>query len=308
VKGWAVHTLRAICIVAAVMLVGGCGGSRAVVSNGPVTVDGRKLVVHCSGTGSPTIVLDAGLGDSSSRWAGIQPRIARIGRVCAYDRLGEGESDAPAGPQTVADQAETLDRLVEAAGWQGPFVLVGHSWGGAIDQVVARDHLDEVAGMVLIDSSVADQLRKWLELIPPKPKTGVDPYGQIRTDLTGTLGSKELPEGLSWAGSDPELRRLATLGETPLVVLTAGMLGLQFPTASLQRRAYAIWLELHHRLAALSSNAVEAIAENSGHYIYESQPDLVVAAIRAVMQAAREHAPLASCQAVFRGHAGVECR
>lgn len=306
--GRTVHALRAIYVLTALMLVGGCGGSRAAVSDGAVAIDGRKLVVHCIGTGSPTIVLDAGLGDSSSRWAGIQRRIAGISRVCAYDRLGEGESDAPPGPQTVADQGETLNRLLEAAGWQGPFVFLGHSWGGAIDQVFARDHLDEVAGMVLIDSSVADQVRKWLKLIPPKPKSGVDPFDQIRAELTDTLGSTQTSEQLRWGPSDPELRRLTTLDGRPLVVLTAGTLGLTFPTVSLQTRAYAIWLELHHRLSTVSSNAVEAIAQYSGHYIYESQPDLVVAAIRATVQAARDHAPLPSCQTVFRGHAGVECR
>jgi pimeloyl-ACP methyl ester carboxylesterase len=297
----------AVCAFATVML-GGCGGSQDAVSNGAVTVGGRKLVVHCTGTGSPTIVLEAGLGDSSSRWDEIQPRIARISRVCAYDRLGEGASDAPQGPQTVADQAKTLDGLLGAAGWRGPFVLVGHSWGGAIDQQFAEDHLDEVAGMVLIDSSVADQLRKWLKLLPPKPKSGVDPYGQIRTELAQALGSTQTSEDLRWGPSDPELRRLRTLDKTPLVVLTGGTLGLEFPTESLQKRAYAIWLDLHERLAALSSNSVSTVAQYSGHYIYESQPDLVVAAIRAVVQAERGHAHLPRCQALFRGHAGVECR
>jgi pimeloyl-ACP methyl ester carboxylesterase len=290
------------------MLVTGCGGSRNAVSNGPVTVDGRKLVVHCAGTGSPAIVLDAGLGDSSSRWGEIQPRIARISRVCAYDRLGEGESDAPTGPQTVADQAKTLDGLLEAAGWRGPFVLVGHSWGGAIDQQFATDHLDKVAGMVLIDSSVADQLRKWLKLLPPKPKSGGDPYGPIRTELAQGLSSTQTSEELMWGPSDPELRRLTTLGETPLAVLTAGTLGLEFPTESLQKRAYAIWVGLHQRLTALSPNSLDAIAEYSGHYIYESQPDLVVAAIRAVVQAARSHTQLPTCRALFRDLVGVECR
>jgi pimeloyl-ACP methyl ester carboxylesterase len=304
----AVYALCRISVFAAAVLLVGCGSSRAPVSDGAVAVDGRKLVVHCAGVGSPTIVLDAGLGDSSSRWAGIQPRIAGISRVCAYDRFGEGESDAPRGPQTVADQTETLNRLLEAAAWQGPFVLVGHSWGGAIDQVFARDHLDEVAGMVLIDSSVADQLRRWLKLIPPKPKSGVDPFEQIRTELTDGLDSPQTSEQLRWGPSDPELRRLTTLDGRPLVVLTAGTLGLTFPTEALQTRAYAIWLELHHRLSTLSSNAVEAIAEYSGHYIYETQPDLVVAAIRATVQALRDKAPLPSCQTMFRDQAGVECR
>jgi len=79
-----------------VVLAAGCGGSqRHVTSNGAVKVDGRRLVVHCSGTGSPTVVLEAGLGLSSSTWVEIQPLVARTTRVCAYDRLGEGKATSP---------------------------------------------------------------------------------------------------------------------------------------------------------------------------------------------------------------------
>jgi len=292
-----------IALSAAALLASGAARS----AEGPIKVDGRTIFVRCTGHGSPTIVLDAGLGDGAAAWGMIQPSIARISRVCAYDRPGEGASDPPSGPQTVADQARTLELLLRATHWPTPAVLVGHSWGGAVAQAFAEQHLGQVAGMVMIDPSVPDQLRKWLQLLPPKPKHGPDPSGPLRSELSQALRSTQTSERLRWGASDPELRRLTSLGKTPLVVLTAGMLGLPFPTQALQARAYATWLALHRRLASLSSNSIHAVAQFSGHHIYESQPDLVVAAIRAVVLAARTHSHLPACRAVFRGHGGVGC-
>ena len=300
--------MRFVVAAAAVVLAAGCGGSqRHVTSNGAVTVDGRRLVVHCSGSGSPTVVLEAGLGLSSSTWAEIQPLVARTTRVCAYDRLGEGESDKPASVQSVEDQAKTLDALIQAAGWKGPFIFVGHSWGGAVVQQFAADHTEAVAGMVLVDASLGDQLQRWLGMIPPKPKRGLDLYGPIRESLRQALDPRQNPEELDWGASADDLRHVTTLGKIPLVVLTAGTLGLEFPTMPSQDRAYAIWVDLHKRLARLSSNSVYAVAQYSGHFIYQSQPDVVMASIRAVVRAARDHGELPRCQALFHGLDAVGC-
>lgn len=274
-----------------------------------MTVDGKRLVVHCSGSGSPTVVLEAGLGDGSATWSQIQPGVGKVTRVCSYDRLGEGASDKPTGVQTVADQATTLDGLVDAAGWDGPFVFVAHSWGGLIVQRFATDRSDKLAGAVFVDSSSAGQLQKWLKLIPPKPKSGFDPYSSAREMLLQGLNEpQQNPEDVDWKASSSELGGLKALGTTPVVVLTAGTLDLEFPTAASQRRADAIWLGLHDRLARLSTNSVHAIAQYSGHYIYESQPDVVMAALRAVVDDARDEKGLPKCSVLFRDMDGVACR
>lgn len=296
--------------VAVVVLAAGCGGSQRAILRGEVTVDGRQLAVHCSGNGSPTVVLEAGSGFGSATWVGIRPRVARLTRVCAYDRLGEGGSDKPPAVQTVDDQARTLRGLVDAAGWDGPFVFAGHSWGGAVIQRFAAQHPNDVVGIVLVDSSQADAARRWLKMLPRKPKSGLDPYAQIRELLAQTFNPRQNPEAVDWGASENELRRLRTLDGIPLVVLTAGVLGLSdaLPTESSKQRAYAIWLDGHKRLAQLSSNSVHAVAQFSSHFIHEGQPDVVTAAIRAVVRAARDDEHLPQCRALFRGVAGVECR
>jgi pimeloyl-ACP methyl ester carboxylesterase len=296
--------MRSFIAVAAVVLAAGCGESQgSPISNGNVEVNGRHLSVQCSGAGSPTVVLDAGLGLSSTTWIDMRPRVARFSRVCAYDRLGEGESDAPPGIQTVADQARTLGSLIDAAGWSGPFVLVGHSWGGAAAQEFTVQRRDDVAGIVLVDSTASGTIKKALALLAGNPA-----LNRIQAWL-GPEDPLQTPELVDVNASNAELRQLTTLGRIPLVALTAGdnPLADKFPTVALKKRAYAIWLDGHARLARLSTNSVHAIALYSSHFIHESQPDVVVAAIRAVVDAVRNQKHLPPCSAVFRGVAGVQC-
>ena len=120
-----------------------------------VDVGGHRLYLECTGSGSPTVVLQAGLGESSSSWRRIAPEVAASTTVCAYDRAGHGRSDE-AGPQDGIALATDLHTLLERASVTGPYVLVGHSSGGAYVRVFADRYPDEVAGMVLLDSQPAD--------------------------------------------------------------------------------------------------------------------------------------------------------
>jgi pimeloyl-ACP methyl ester carboxylesterase len=297
--------------VVGVLLLAGCGGSeKHAPADGKVEVDGRMLAVHCSGSGSPTVVLEAGLGSSSATWSGIRPLVAKRTRVCAYDRLGDGESDGvPAGKvQTVDDQVKTLAGVLDAAGIEAPYVLVGHSWGGAIVQRFASEHRSDVAGIVLDDPSQGDATRRWLAMLPPAPKSGLDPFREIRNAIDNTNDPRSNPEHLAWLASIPALHRVKSLGSIPLVVLTAGTsdvaIALRPPYSG---RAYRIWLDGHSQLAELSSDSVHAIAETSAHYIHEDQPAVVLAAIRAAIRAAREDARLPACRTLFRGVDAVRC-
>lgn len=295
----------------ALLLVAGCGGSEQhAVTNGKVDVGGRRLAVHCSGSGSPTVILEAGWGFSSATWVGIRPQVARRTRVCAYDRLGEGASDPPRAKeiQTMDDQAKTLADVLDAAGIDCPCVLVGHSLGGAIVRRFASQHPNDVAGIVLVDSSHGDATRKWRALLPARPKNSRDPFRQVRGMLDESDAPLSSPEHLDWPASEKQMRELRSLDAIPLVVLTAGTneLATAFPHPY-DERASRIWLDGHSQLAALSSNSVHAVAQYSGHFIHESQPDVVVASIRAVVGAARDDERLPACRTLFRGVAGVRC-
>ena len=123
-----------------------------------VDAGGYRLHLHCTGTGRPTVVLAAGLGDYSIDWGLVQPRVARFTRVCSYDRAGYAWSDPDPRPRSLQRAVDELQALLTNAEIPGPYVLVGHSWGGHIARVFAAQHRDAVAGMVLVDSSHEDRL------------------------------------------------------------------------------------------------------------------------------------------------------
>ncbi len=127
---------------------------------------GRRLHILCRGEGSPTVILTAGLGQWSIAWSPVHSRIAETTRVCAWDRAGFGFSDASAEPQTLESTTGDLLRLLERAGIEGPYVLVGHSAGGFESMAFADRRPGEVAGMVLVNSTVPDQERLTREAAP----------------------------------------------------------------------------------------------------------------------------------------------
>lgn len=123
---------------------------------------GRRLNIDCIGSGSPTVVFDAGLANWSQIWGLVQPVIAQTTRACAYDRAGLGFSDPATRPGSSANIVDDLHRLLEAAGIAPPYVLVGHSYGGMNVRLYASIYRNEVAGLVLDDSSHEEWTARWL--------------------------------------------------------------------------------------------------------------------------------------------------
>ena len=117
---------------------------------------GRRLNVYCSGHGSPAVIFESGLGDSTRAWALVQPRVATLTRACSYDRAGFGFSDPSPKPSTGANAVADLRRLLSALQVKPPYVLVGHSLGGMYVKLYAETHLAEVAGLVLVDATEED--------------------------------------------------------------------------------------------------------------------------------------------------------
>jgi len=167
--------MRNCCMAFAMLGVASCAPgiaaarSNAIVSDEAYThvqtlvaIDrGRRLNLYCIGSGSPTVVFDAGLGDTTAKWGLIQPVIAEHTKACSSDRAGLGFSDAAERPGTSASSADDLHRLLRAAHIAPPYILVGHSLGGMNVRLYADRHLSDVAGMVLVDPSHEDQSRIW---------------------------------------------------------------------------------------------------------------------------------------------------
>src|ERR671915_199924 len=135
-------------------------------------VGGYRLAFHCIGEGSPTVVLETGLGAPSEYWAPVQQEIARLTRVCRYDRAGRGKSDPAPTPRTCADMVADLHALLHNVSIRPPYVLVGNSLGGMNARLYAYQYPEEVAGLVLVDGSHQDQFARIGEALPePEPNS-----------------------------------------------------------------------------------------------------------------------------------------
>ena len=287
-----------------------------------VDVGGRRLELYCTGQlqapGAPTVILESGLGDFLEEWQPrIQPAIAKFTRVCSYDRAGYGESDAGPMPRISSRIAADLHALLAAAGEKPPYVLLGHSFGGYIVRVFNGRYPNEVAGMVLVDSVQEDEYDELPWTSASRPGYAADGLRHYETQarwapLWMGLGigrlqyRKELgPEAYlilqskylkaranemeNIQQSAAEARASGTLGDKPLIVLTAGKIDSSLnalPPADLQRFR-TVWPELQARLARLSAHGKQVIVPDAAHNIPGDRPDAVVAAVREVCEAIR---------------------
>ncbi|MFN3514870.1 MAG: alpha/beta fold hydrolase [Phenylobacterium sp.] len=288
--------------------------------------DGRRINLRCSGVGAPTVILESGHGATSLAWSRVQPELAKTHRVCAYDRAGYGFSDPGPTPRDGAAIARDLDRALRAARINGPFILVGHSAGGLYVRLFANRRPREVVGMVLVETSVEHQDRRFADLLGP----GAADLSPIRARLERCLTAAEqraLPS------TDPALTRCtpAPNPDRPPVVQAARLAEAQRPSTwraqiseldNLWTRtsdqisrgpqsygdlpiivltagdAYATapepgrsvirrrWAELHAEIAARSTRGEARVVEGSGHMMILDRPEAIIDAVKYVTRRA----------------------
>lgn len=275
-----------------------------------VDIGGFKLKINCTGKGSPTVVLEAGLGDFINQWKQVQPQIATFSRVCSYDRAGYGGSDAGPMPRTSSRIAEELHALLKSAGEAPPYLLVGSSFGGFNVRVFNGRYPNEVAGMLLVDATEEDQYRllpkawnaigaamleryesqaRWSPLyiglgIPRVllRLRGIRPSGSVLQSKYLKARASELEQ---IQVSAEQARAAGTMGDKPLIVLTAGKMSDASLSGGLSARDLDAYQEtwtndLQMRLTRLSSRGKRVLVSNSGHDIPSEHPDAVVEAVR----------------------------
>jgi pimeloyl-ACP methyl ester carboxylesterase len=277
---------------------------------GLVDIGGRRLYLACKGSGTPTVILEAGAGNNGDIWSLVEPEaagkiwvfdgIAGFTRVCAYHRPGtiagseRSRSDPAPMPRSAGDIVADLRTLLAAAGVRPPYVLVGHSFGGLVVRLFASIvPPDVVVGLVLVDAAQEEFWTKLRALVTPEQWQG------MTAGTPPELADYRDLEKLDVDASAAEMRGAAAarpLRPLPLIVLSRGLPMELSPDAKLPANFSAeqerIWRDCQNALVALVPGAQHVIAIKSGHYIQTMQPDLVIGAVRQVVEAARQGSPV----------------
>ncbi len=275
-----------------------------------VDVGGHRLYLHCVGFGLPTVVLEAGLGETAQSWAWIAPAVAREARVCVYDRAGRGWSEPAPAAQDGEAVAADLHALLDSARVPGPYVIVGHSSGAAYARIFADRHAGSVAGMVLLDGQPSeafeslpgyaafhDRLRRVSTLLPVLAHLGLghllpvsaglpdSARGLQRSHQASARFYRSLRDEVAMLPATlAQAREASGLADRPLVVVTAG------------REALDGWLPMQARMAALSANSSHRIVPYTHEALLSdrSASQASIQAICDVVRAVRSAVPLSA--------------
>jgi pimeloyl-ACP methyl ester carboxylesterase len=281
-----------------------------------VDVNGLKLHLFCTGTGMPVVVLETGSGVPSSNWLPVQNQLAPTTEVCVYDRPGLGWSQPSPTPLSMEDQVKDLHTLLSNAGIAGPYIMVGHSYGGALVRLFVKSYPSQVAGVVLVESveegftytpvslSANREGLASMRENERKARFGLFRFRMRRVPADAAVFSTPRyfqathDEIESMVDAPAEMRvpgGFGKLGDLPLIVIRRGkrLSGNQAVTMGMtSEQLEQSWKEGQLRLAALSENSELVVAESSEHGVPFTQPSLVADEIDRVVDAVRRHIPV----------------
>ncbi len=277
-----------------------------------VEVGGHHLHIRCVGQGTPTVILEAASGGMSANWVRVQQEVAKTARACAYDRAGLGWSEPGPEPRDARQISSELHTLIgEVSTDEGPYILVGHSYGGLYARMYADRYPDEVVGLVLVDSSHPEQftrsperremyerarrltamaalfsrlgLIRLFDVFPAPAGLPAHQHAQVEAFLSSTHHLVATAQEFSATPrTSAQVRATQSLGDKPLAVVSAG----EQPPG---------WLELQEELAALSSNSSHRVVEGATHETLLSEKRdarATSATILEVVEAVRNDQPL----------------
>ena len=282
-----------------------------------VEVNGHPMHINCMGEGGPPVILEAGNFGMSAGWVRVQQQVAKTTRVCAYDRAGLGWSESGPEPRDARQISSELHTLLDNAGIEGPYVLAGHSNGGLYARMYDARYSEEVAGVVLVDSSHPEQFTRSAQGramyerfrrqaaifalfsrlgvirlfnlfpahpdLPPQQREKIEAFNSSTRQASATVEEFRVTPQTS-----AQVRSAGSLGDKPLAVISASEhLPPGWPPPG--------WPEMQEELAALSSDSIHRVVEGANHesLLYEKRDAQVTsAAIVEVVEAVRNDQPL----------------
>jgi pimeloyl-ACP methyl ester carboxylesterase len=246
-----------------------------------VDVGGYSLYARLMGTGKPGVVFECGLGDDVNTWNRVQPEIAELTSTLTYDRAGLGDSQPSPQPRDIESMVSDLHALLGSVQIPAPYLLVGHSLGGFIVRMFAFQYPDLVSGLVLVDPSHEGfqggrkEMRspeEWDELEKERVARMLDAPSGPLAELREFQHSMEQMAAVTW---QPNI---------PVTILTSTRFGASEQRGGLRPEDKRLWAELHAGWLKQVPGARHILTDQSGHYIQWEEPELVIDAIRGMIE------------------------
>lgn len=257
-------------LAAAGLALAGPAAASAACAPGLVEAGGYRLWTEVEGAGRPTVVFEAGGGETSAAWVDIAPAVGALGvQTLVYDRAGLGRSEPAPGPYRVEDEAAALEQLLGACGIEGPVILVAHSYGGFIAQLTAADDR-RVAGLVLVDAVLPEYFdAAALAALLAEYRPQYDALRRAAPDLAAVM----IPIVEAYPATVGRVRSTGLPASLPVIDIVAGD---PMPETA---EGDAAWRRAHAAFVAGGPDREAVVAGGSGHHVNRDRPDVIVAAV-----------------------------
>ena len=255
-----------------------------------VRINNRRIAYDITGSGAVTVVLETGIGAESAEWSAVACTLAHHARVLVYDRAGRGASDPAPGARDVQDVQSDLCSLIRATDLRPPFVVIGHSFGGVLARAFAREHRDDVLGLVLAESMHPRQFDCLGPLFPSPTDSDPNALARMRSfwqrSWKRTDSTREHLDLIRALVKD----RMAagSFGDLPIRVLSAAsfLSAPVIPDEKIRRALQSQWDRLQQDFHALSNATKAVYLEQSGHFVQRDQPAAIANAALELIAAA----------------------
>jgi pimeloyl-ACP methyl ester carboxylesterase len=256
-----------------------------------VDVGGYHLDVLQAGSGTPAIILVAGLGGALDTWQQIWPSAAEFSTVVAYSRAGLGRSESGKHAHTATDAVIELHALLKALQLRPPYVLVGKSYGGILVRLYTSLYPSEVGGLVIAEGSHEQQVQRWGKIDATYPAAFRSFFESRLKTLKPGAEADEIRETLRIQAAGA-VEGMKPLPDIPIAVLTSMKAEPNPQYVNESKQGHEAWRKMHDEWFRCSRNGVHIVTTRSGHGIEVEEPQLIVEAIRFVLDRIRTESPL----------------